>query len=372
MDIVPRGRQNQLFNRRNVAIARAVADAAYRRYGRGAYNAARRAYRNRDRPQRRGRGPPAKRRRTQGRRRGYRGRAQSRLSTRGRVHRLERQLGGTMSTLTFKDHEFNNVSTDNAAIKYDVTSLLSKNEIQAALDQMLWFDSTTNDYLKKDPDTCLNHNIKMKIDSCYTRFLVKNSQNYPVKVTLYLLSPKTNTGTQPTATIDTALADEVTTSVAMTKEQNHLVYPTELDYFKKQWTILRTKKKLLVNGATMSMTTVLKNIRYSPDWMAENTEKYQKRMKSRLILMRIDPVMGHQQFNLTQLVPVPDATTVSLGRGGVDISLKRIMKIKYDSGGPATRYTYIDMPLPSSTDVKCTGDIINRSIPAINAEQSLH
>jgi len=138
-----------------------------------------------------------------------------------------------MSTLTFKDQEFNNVTIDNASIKYDVTSLLSKNEIQAALDQMLWFDSTTNDYLKKDPDICLNHNIKMKVDSCYTRFFVKNNQSYPVRVTIYVLAPKRDTGTQPTATIDTALADEVLTSVVMTKEQNHLVYPIELDYFKK-------------------------------------------------------------------------------------------------------------------------------------------
>lgn len=317
--VVNYGRGN--YYRPLARVAGYAARYAYRTYSQRRASTYNRA--NQSRKRKRYRGAQGKRMRRTKKKKGFS----------KRLNIVERKLVDGKTVLRYKGNDTQFIYTFDGNTENTNITAWDRNTLQAVIAQMRFYDATTNSYLQKDPEL---KSTRLKFTNIMSKMTLKNNYTVPVNVAVYVCRVNSDDANTPSVAFGNAVADQVTfiTNPAATAAESNHIYPSELSMFKKQWKIIQTKKRMLLNGQSMNVSAMLKDLTYSADWFDEFTIIDSRKIKATTFFVRVTGVLGHE--NVT---PISKVGSVE---GSVDVQTKFYATMRYNGGGPGITYTVID------------------------------
>lgn len=314
------------YNRRSYALSRY---RSYAPYARAAYTVARRLFNNYGRRMVRRRAAPAPRR-TYKRRRPTRRRKTKRrkTSTRKKIRNLERKVNADIATHTNRIETPSAVklAAENTSQFAIVGSMYSKTDVEALLSTLRYYDPNTPSTLVTADGSTGSYNRSFYFASLWSSLYIANNYEVPVDVTIYCITPKSDTNGDPVTTFQNGISDQAAATITAT---DTLIYPTDIDDFKHLFKIKACKKVRLIAGQSYTMFNRFKAFNYDPSLADEHTDAAQSRFRSHWYCLRVQGVLGHEI----------SSTPRAYCRGGVDTVMKAKTVIKYDAGVKLNDFT---------------------------------
>ncbi|AYP28903.1 MAG: putative capsid protein [Zuhalvirus cruti] len=203
---------------------------------------------------------------------------------------------------------------------------LSKTSIDNVIDQLEYWDATTNSFTARNITSTTTQKI-IGVDSVTSTLWMKNSYQTPIKLEVLVCVPKKDTTALPNVDYDTGITKVVTNTGTMLPE-NDLLKVRDSPNFNKNWRITRTVKKTLNPGQHMSVSNVVKDIQY--EMSSTGTELFQKKLKSFCFFVRSHGAPASLGHNTAGLL-------VGTVAGQVDVLYTQRFIVKYDGGINAKR-----------------------------------
>lgn len=132
------------------------------------------------------------------------------------------------------------------------------------------------------------YNRQIHFASIATKFTVRNNYKVPCHISIYSCTPKHDTNIAPMSFYGSGATDQG--GVATTSP---LLFPSDIQLVKENWSMKRVKNTLLQPGAQTSASHYLKGIDYNPSVVDTHTLQFQKKYGGHQWVVRIEGVIGH-------------------------------------------------------------------------------
>lgn len=245
------------------------------------------------------------------------------------LKKLKRQVNSNDSWVEYRYRATNN-RTHNSGVKLNSELDFNSAYVRLALDQCQFYDSNTNAYENKDPDT-LTQTASYLVTNRYMSVTLSNNYMVPVEISYAFFYPTKNHSSTWETAFGLALAnDHVNTS------------PTDVTDVQTEFSDGASTMKQFWKPATKIMKVVLEpgqsvraSIRgasfvYDPSVYDEVADSYMPSFKDIKFVWRQNGLVGHNS-GLTQF---------GLQDGGVDYDQTIVLKVHYNSGGAPYRKIY--------------------------------
>lgn len=195
---------------------------------------------------------------------------------------------------------------------------------ETVLGQLRYYDPTAPSALVTADGTSGTYAKSFCFTSNYAKLALRNNYQVPVKVCVYYCQVKADTAIDPLTAWSNGVADNSNVSYTSV-----LSYPTDSDQFNSVWTLQKTDKKQLEPGETLECIHVVPLFDYNPAVADSQTEGYRREDKGFAFLISVQGITGHD-------TALAQYTSLSCG---IDYTLDRTTKVKYDAGGNV-KYIY--------------------------------
>lgn len=259
-----------------------------------------------------------------GRKRRFRKRRKRMASVRSNqryIRKVARRVEAGMGTFVWKKHSTAvwTCSADGSSHNNAIGS--DKARIESAIDALPVYDPATGTSTPRD-FTAGSLQKQVEIAKTKTQITVRNNYLKPVKVCVYLCIPKSDTNTRPTTAITQGLAD-----IGAPSGNALGLYANLVPQFRDFWAIMKTKKRTLQPGQTVSLFNQFGSFLYDPSFVDSHNLAYQRKYGAHEWLVRLEGVPSH------------GATSGSgTGDGSVDVTTYTMYTVKYEAGADIFNY----------------------------------
>lgn len=236
-------------------------------------------------------------------------------SVRRQLNTLRRRVESGMGTYVYKRIANGTITNSSTGIEFGSYHASNKTKIEAAIDALPVYDSTTGNTSNVD-FTLGTTQKEVEIAKTYSKIILRNNYLKPARLDLYVCHPKSDTNIVPKTAITQGLTDQG--GAAGTEP---MLYPTDSMQFRDLWKIAKKKTCVLNPGQECVFTHSGGSFQYDPSFADSHTLEYQSRWKSHSYLIRIQGVPSH---GATSGEGLSDAK--------VDCIFETHYTIKYDAG----------------------------------------
>lgn len=152
----------------------------------------------------------------------------------------------------------------------------------------------------------------------YAKLTAVNNYQVPVKVKLYVVSPREDTSIAPHTAFTNGLTD-----VGAPTSTSPLLDLSDSPEFLKLWKIESNIKKVLMPGDTCTITHSVKDVMYDPAIYDSHALSFQGKFKNFVFVVRVVGVLSHDTTITTEQ---------GLGPAGVDVIQTVKSVVDYDAG----------------------------------------
>lgn len=306
------------------AGASALAGQLARRVGWSALNKAINSYRG-SRPSRVYKREKPRRART---RRSYRRRRPVKKSTKKCVSELKKQVDADQGTHIYRVRDTGRVgpSTTNQTSTAEIVSCNGL-QLETALTNLKYYDVSNPSVLLTAAGAAGTFSKKFLFKTIFSTLTCVNNYGVPCTVSVYVVSPKTDTSKTALECFTDGLAD-----IGSPTATSPLVYFTDSDLFNDMYKIVKSESKYLQPGNKFSVSHSIKDLMYDPALRDFHTSTYQRGHGTHQYLVRITGPLGH------------DSTLNQQGilQCAVDYMLNRKFVIQYQAGADLRQIEIVD------------------------------
>lgn len=265
------------------------------------------------------------------------------LGLKGQVRELKRMAEADMGTLIYRDKEAKRyVCSENVQFPGNATGM-SISVVQEALAQLRYYDPSTPTTLVVADGDSGSFQKEFYVKRSYAHLLLRNNYKVPVNVTVYVCTPKVDTSIDPVSAWSNGLTDSSNGSTS-----NLNIFPSDSEQFKDLWNVVKSSKKYLNAGSSMTISHASKCFQYDPSLVDSHALQYQKKFGAFVFMTVISGVVGHHPTT---------ANLKGIMECGVDLVLDRTLELRYAAGADI-KYTYVTEDLGA---VGSTGVVSNKA-----------
>lgn len=206
----------------------------------------------------------------------------------------------------------------------DTSSITRLEEVLA---QLRYYDPSTPTTLVNADGTAGTFQKEFYFKRVYGKLRLRNNYQVPVRVTVYSVSPKSDTSITATTAFTNGLTD-----IGGPSSTSTIIYLTDSIQFSDLYKINSSKSVFLNPGSEFSMTHSGKPFQYDPASADSHNLAYQTKYYAMSWVIRLEGVLGHDTSNSTE------QTTL---QGGVDYENFVTFEVRY-SAGADIKYVYLD------------------------------
>lgn len=164
---------------------------------------------------------------------------------------LKREVENDTGTFLYKYRATGNLGTNAKAINHLGIVGNTITTIEASIDNLPVFNPALPDTYTFVDFTSGTQQKEVRLRT-FTKLLIKNNYNAPVKVTIYLCYPKADTSISTTGAMTNGLTD-VGSGLGITTS---MIFPKHSPQFNDLWRIKKTESKVLEGGSVMTMNNM--------------------------------------------------------------------------------------------------------------------
>ena len=239
------------------------------------------------------------------------------------ISNLQRKVGTNMARKIIRSRNFGTFTSALNQSSFNKIDLFARGDYELPLQTMKYYNEA-------DPANLRTVNVNtgtFQRDYYFKRFYskieVRNNYSAPVKVRMYLMKCKQDTSIAVNTRFAQGLAD-----VGGLTETDMNVYPTDSIQMMDAWEIVKSNKKHLEPGRSMTMVAAIKNVKFSPANMDQHLLQYQTQLKSHAFVIRLEGGLAHNQT----------AGKIGLTDSKLDYQVHNVAEIEYDAGADLTQY----------------------------------
>lgn len=223
--------------------------------------------------------------------------------------------------------------------------------IEATIDGLKVFDPATPATLITTDFTAGTFMKDIYIKSAYVSMKCRNNYQVPIKIRLYLCTPKADTDISPTTAMTNGLTD-----VGAPSSTSTLVYPTDSPQFRDLWSIKASYSFTLMPGREKKHSASIKGFYYDPSLTDSHPQTYQARHRAHVWMVRVEGIFGH------------DTTANEQGtlQSNVDLQYDTVVNVKYAAGADI-RYIEVE----DNSDTFTNGGVVSSMPVADNIGYSV-
>lgn len=250
------------------------------------------------------------------------------------VRELRRVAESDMGTLIFRDREASSILA--SVNEQEASSLVGSSTtlLEEVLAQLRYYNPSAPSSLVTADGATGTYQKEFHFKRNYSRLLLRNNYQVPVKVTIYICSPKGETTISPLTAWTNGLTD-----ISNATYNSTLSYPTDSQQFNDLYKVVKVKRSLLHPGNEYSCSHSTKSFSYDPSLVDSHGLSYHRAFKSFLFLTVVQGVIGH------------DTSLSEYGvlASGVDVMLDRTYEVQYAAGADI-KYVYVTGNLSAFTN----------------------
>lgn len=238
---------------------------------------------------------------------------------------LKKRVNSGLATYTKKYRTYaTSISSAVDQVDYHEVGLNSISILEGVIDAVKYFDAATNAIVNVDLSANTFQN-KVRFTRSYGKILVRNNYSVPCRVGIYFCVVKKDTSIVPVTAMSNSLTDMSNGTTA-----SPLIYPSDCEDFNDLWKIEKHKSAVLQAGEECELSHGFKPFDYDISLSDSHNNAYQGYFKGCVMVVRTEGILSHGS-----------TSGVTLGRGGVDVSVTRIHSIEYN-GNSDIKYLEID------------------------------
>jgi len=237
------------------------------------------------------------------------------------VRLVKKSIKDEMSTHSYTNLSTGVISCNSGNSFHTYIGANTSSFCELALAGLKFFDPATPNTLVTASGASGSYSRGYEIKSTYSRLMVKNNYQIPVKVSVYVVKPKGDTGVDPVTAFESGLADQGAQS-----DTSVLVHLTDSVVFNELWKIEKKVSRTLLPGKDFEVNTSSKPFIYNPATYDTHQLIYQPQWKSSVFVIRLEGVLAHDS-----------AGAVSTTEGSIDYKRQNKVVVSYDSGTPGLR-----------------------------------
>lgn len=250
------------------------------------------------------------------------------------VKDLKRLANVDMGELIYRDRTTGRLLAAINSQNMSSVSHYSTSTLEAVLGQLRYYDPSTPGTLIQASGATGSYKKDFMFKSLYANMCIRNNYQSPVKLSVYVVQPKTDTSIDSVTAFTNGLTD-----VGAPSSTSPMVFLTDSEQFKDLWKIVNSKNYNLRPGEMINYISSVKDIIYDPSLSDSQTESFQKKSKCRQFILRVEGIIAH------------DTSADQQGHisGGIDYSMDRTFKVVYDAGVDL-KYIYLNDNLDTFTN----------------------
>lgn len=247
---------------------------------------------------------------------------------RKRVFRLERHAQLDDSSIDYRKTYFSGIGSSQSQQAWSFFAI-ETSIIQTAMDQFRFYDSNTNAFEQKDPET-LTQKAQYLVSNWQIYGEIVNNYQVPVDVKVHYLRCKDNTSLTPLDILDADITDKF---LNFTDRNNMNINLSEGAQLGEYWGKVKgSTSTRLLPGQSMKVGMNRKPFMYDPSENDKSGQTYVVTARPMGLLIQVRGVLGHDTA----------AAEFGLLAAKVDYKLTVRCKVHYNSGGAQFKKIYID------------------------------
>ena len=233
------------------------------------------------------------------------------------IRNLKRQQNSNQATYIKKFRSFDAAVTANE--NESIMNGLSMNSVtilQGVIDSVKYFDPATPATLITVDLTSPTFQNQVRFTKSYCKILARNNYVVPARVTLYVCKIKKDSNIIPSLAISNGIADMSNAAVT-----SPLIYPSDSHEFRDLWSIVKSKRVVLLPGEECSISHSFPAFKYDVALSDSHGLSFQTYFHGSYLLVRVEGVPAHGS-----------TSGVTQSKAGVDIEYQRHHTVKYPGG----------------------------------------
>lgn len=268
------------------------------------------------------------------------------------VKSIQRQLNNLNSTCVYRGVDVQAIKALQNATAYGEFNHSDITFIELALANLRFFDPATPGTLITGSGASGTYQRQYRCQTT-SNFVIRNNYQVPVEVRVYKYKSKYDTSISVSTAFTNGLTD-----VGNPSSSSLVVYPSDSKQINDVWTPKGCSIWVLKPGEQKTYKIYTPEFLYDPADTDSHNLTYQKQYQAHSLLIRVAGVAAHDKTTPTQL------GTIACG---VDVFWKRVVKIKYNSGGPELETIVVS----DNTDSMTAGPVVSEFV-ADNLEYSVN
>lgn len=250
----------------------------------------------------------------------YRKAYRKKTTLRKQVKTLKKAVESDNAHHTYKQVQTGTFSSAVGLCNHDSLTINTAGNIEGYCANLRYFNPATPGTLTTANPATGTYSSKIHFDNVYSKLMLRNNYQVPVKVKVYLVKPKGDTNINPHTYYSNGITDQV---IGGGDETTPTIYLNDIDVFKEQWSIKVLKDVVLDAGAWCEVKHSTGKFDYDPSLFDSHTVAYQPKFKSAVFMIRLEGVLGHDTTVTTEHTNLA---------GQVDYMRTTVAKITYDAG----------------------------------------
>jgi hypothetical protein len=210
-------------------------------------------------------------------------------------------------------------------------------DYEDVIDSLKFYNPATPSTLTSTNVNLGGNNQTILFPQIVSTIRLHNNYQVPVNVTVYLVEVTGDTSHNPLTCIQNGLVN-----VGNPPNTSTLIYPTDSPMFRQLWKIVKCKKVIIQPGDMFTMSSCVKNLRYTPQKHDDHSSAFQRKERTRYWLFRMLGKLGHDT--------VLDSDQQTDLQAAVDYEHIRKYVVKYDGGSKMTEIEVDDNAVASFTN----------------------
>lgn len=241
-------------------------------------------------------------------------------SLKKRVARLEGANKQNYATHNYKANDTFQVTATSNRCGYNSGILTDATIIENVLAVIPWVDPAVPGTAKNYDARTVTLPTKWTVN-VHTTATMRNNYLYPLNVRCYVIKPKSEITTSPTAAITAGITLQANPSIYSTTDP--WLYPSDSKEFRDGWTILSSCNMKLQSGDEMQLP-YNEVFKYDQEYKDQHTATYLPKY-SRILMVRVCGVVCHDSVT---------TTAVGISPSAIDVIINRKLTIKVPAAAP--------------------------------------
>lgn len=247
--------------------------------------------------------------------------SKSKTSLSKQVKDLKRSVNADQARHVYKYFTSGYAVSANGACDHTALIINDAPTLETYTSQLRYYDPSNPATLVTAAGGTGTFSRQLHFKNIYSKLTVRANYLMPVRVKIYLVTPKGDTNIHPLTYYANGLVDQVIGGSAVPETAG--IYLTDIDVFNKQWSAKLVKDVEIKPGGTVTATTSIKPFDYDPSVYDSHTVAYQPKFKSAVWVIRQEGVLAHDSTLFTQQ---------GLMNSYIDYEVYHKAEILYDAG----------------------------------------